>query len=82
MKHTSKITAAALVAILLSLLAACSKRDKVVNVEDDDPEMVAAIAKARSTLPQFWQVFDKPERGDSKFSLKVKITDKKGTEHF
>jgi len=82
MRHTSTITVTALVAILSLLLAACSKRDKVVNVEDDDPEMVAAIAKARSTLPQFWQVFDKPERGESKFSLKVKITDKKGTEHF
>ena len=33
-------------------------------------------------LPQFWQVFDKRERGESKFSLKVKITDKNGTEHF
>src|SRR5262249_51281456 len=27
-------------------------------------------------------VFDKPERGESGFSLKVKITDKGGTEHF
>ena len=78
----NRIPLLALLAILLSLLTACSKRDKVVNVEDDDPEMVAAIAKARDTLPQFWQVFDKRERGESKFSLKVKITDKKGTEHF
>ena len=82
MKRRSTITVTALVAILLSLIVGCSQRDKVVNVEDDDPEMVAAIAKARSTLPQFWQVFDKPERGESKFSLKVKITDKNGTEHF
>src|SRR5262245_14017981 len=72
----------ALVAVLLSLLAACSKRDKVVNVESDDPEMTAAIAKARETLPQFWQVFEKRDRGESNFSLKVKITDKNGTEHF
>ncbi len=64
------------------MFTACSKRDKVVNVQDNDPEMVAAIAKARDTLPQFWQVFEKPERGESGFSLKVKITDKKGTEHF
>jgi uncharacterized protein YegJ (DUF2314 family) len=66
----------------LSLLAGCSPQDRVINVEDDDPAMVAAIAKARSTLPQFWQAFAKPARGESEFSLKVKITDKKGTEHF
>jgi uncharacterized protein YegJ (DUF2314 family) len=68
--------------LLLSLLAACSKRDKVINVEGDDPEMVAAIAAARDTLPHFWQVYDKPARGETNFSLKVKITDKQGTEHF
>lgn len=78
----NRIPLLALLAILLSLLTACSKRDKVVNVEDDDPEMVAAIAEARDTLPQFWQVFDKRERGESDFSLKVKISDKRGTEHF
>ncbi len=78
----NRIPLLALLAILLSLFTACSKRDKVVNVEDDDPEMVAAIAKARDTLPQFWQVFDKRERGESDFAFKVKITYKRGTEHF
>jgi uncharacterized protein YegJ (DUF2314 family) len=68
--------------LLLSLLAACSKRDKVINVEGDDPEMAAAIATARDTLPHFWQVYDKPARGETNFALKVKITDKRGTEHF
>ena len=81
--HTmNRIPIIALLAVLLSLLTGCSKRDKVINVEDDDPEMVAAIAKARATLPQFWQVFEKRERGESMFALKVKITDKRGTEHF
>lgn len=80
----NRISPLALLILGLSftLLTACSKRDKVINVAEDDPEMVAAIAKARDTLPQFWQVFEKPERGESKFSLKVKITDKRGTEHF
>ena len=72
----------AIAALLVSLLSACSKRDKVISVEDDDPEMVAAIAKARETLPQFWQVYDKRERGETDFALKVSITDKAGTEHF
>lgn len=67
---------------ILTLLSACSKRDKAVSVAKDDPQMLAAIAKARETLPQFWTVFDKRERGESGFSLKVKITDKSGSEHF
>lgn len=82
MNHTSHLTLSLVAVGMTLLLAACSKRDKVVSVADDDPEMVAAIAKARATLPQFWQVFEKPERSESGFSLKVKITDKRGTEHF
>jgi uncharacterized protein YegJ (DUF2314 family) len=75
-------SALALIALLLALLPACSKKDPVIGVEDDDPAMTAAISEARATLPQFWQVFEKRERGETDFSLKVRITDKKGTEHF
>ena len=64
----------------LLCFAACSRRDKVINVEEDDPEMVAAIAKARDTLPHFWQVYEKPARGETNFALKLKITDKRGSE--
>jgi len=81
MNRTSRIIAI-LLGMLLSTLAACSSGDKAVKVEADDPEMAAAIAKARSTLPQFWQVFDKRERGESKFSLKVEIKDERGREFF
>ena len=58
-----------------------AKRDKGY-VEDSDPEMAAAIAKAQETLPQFWQVFDKREHGESDFFLVVRITDKGRIEHF
>jgi uncharacterized protein YegJ (DUF2314 family) len=44
--------------------------------------MTAAIAKARETLPQFWQVFEKRERSETDFALKVQVTDPRGTEHF
>jgi uncharacterized protein YegJ (DUF2314 family) len=71
-----------LAGILLACLSGCSERDTVVSVEPDDPEMNAAIAKARETLPQFWETFEKREHGESDFSLKVRITDKRGTEHF
>jgi len=74
-------TALALIGVLLILLPACAKRDKGY-VEDSDPEMAAAIAKAQETLPQFWQVFDKRERGESNFVLVVRITDKGRIEHF
>jgi uncharacterized protein YegJ (DUF2314 family) len=81
MKRTAQI-AWLLVAVLAALLTACSKRDKVVGIGDGDPEMAAAIAKARQTLPQFWQVFDKREHGESNFVLVVRITDKGRIEHF
>ncbi len=51
-------------------------------VADSDPEMAAAIAKAQETLPQFWQVFDTREHGESDFILVVRITDKGRIEHF
>jgi uncharacterized protein YegJ (DUF2314 family) len=82
MKRTSSVLL--MIGVSLALLTGCStKRDKVVKgVEDDDPEMVAAIGKARRTLPQFWQAFDKRDRGETNFSLKIKITDKTRIEHF
>jgi len=74
-------TAGALIGVLLTLLTGCSKRDKGY-VEDSDPEMAAAIAKAQATLPQFWQVFDQRAGGESNFVLVVRITDKGRIEHF
>ena len=67
---------------IAALLSSCSKRDPVIHVEKDDPEMNAAIAKGRETLPKFWQVFRDHPKGESDFALKVKITDEKGTEYF
>ena len=80
MKRTAQI-APLLVAVLVALFTACSKRDKGY-VEDTDPGMAAAIAKAQETLPQFWQVFDNRGRGESNFVLVVRITDKGRIEHF
>jgi uncharacterized protein YegJ (DUF2314 family) len=59
-----------------------SSKDKTISVAGDDAEMNAAIEKARSTLPVFWKTFDKPMNGEYAFSLKVKITDANGIEHF
>jgi uncharacterized protein YegJ (DUF2314 family) len=81
MKGNAQI-ALLLVAVLVTLLTACAKRDKAVGIGDDDPEMAAAIAKAQAALPQFWQVFDKREHCESNFALVVRITDKGRIEHF
>jgi uncharacterized protein YegJ (DUF2314 family) len=62
-------------------LTACAKRDKGY-VEDSDPEMASAIAKAQATLPQFWQSLDRRAHGESNFVLVVRITDKGRIEHF
>lgn len=44
--------------------------------------MNAAIAKARDSLTNFWQAYEKRNHGESDFSLKVKILDKEKVEHF
>lgn len=71
--------------LLLGPLSSCSRKsgeDRIINVEANDAEMEAAIATAREKLPHFWQVFTHPEKGESDFSLKVRIKDSNGTEHF
>jgi uncharacterized protein YegJ (DUF2314 family) len=71
--------------LLLAFLSSCSdgnNKDKVINVAEDDPDMSVAITKARSLLPQFWQVFGHHEHGETDFCLKFKITDNGQTEHF
>jgi uncharacterized protein YegJ (DUF2314 family) len=70
--------------VLAVSVVACSERerDQVVHVAPDDPEMLGAIAHARSRLPAFWQVFERPEGGESNFALKVLVTDKADAEYF
>jgi uncharacterized protein YegJ (DUF2314 family) len=67
--------------VLFTLFAACANRDKGY-VEDSDPEMAAAIARAQATLPQFWHAFDTREHGESNFVLVVRITHQGHIEHF
>jgi len=70
-----------LLTVLTALFSGCGHRDKGY-VEDTDPEMAAAIAKAQETLPQFWQAFEQRSPGESNFTLVVRITDKDRIEHF
>lgn len=61
-------------------------QDKTIEVETDDPEMTAAIAKARGSLADFWARFERPAAGERDFALKVAIPYGSGadasTEHF
>ncbi|NJM29444.1 MAG: DUF2314 domain-containing protein [Rhizobiales bacterium] len=56
--------------------------DKVIKFDARDPEMNAAIMKAREALPGFWQKFAQPGPGENEFYLKVMIVEDGGSEHF
>src|SRR5262245_46317974 len=45
-------------------------RSPVYDVANGDPEMAAAIAKARSTLPVFWASYEAPKASEEGHSLK------------
>jgi uncharacterized protein YegJ (DUF2314 family) len=77
--HFAQLVAMTLAAMLLC--AGCVQKPEIAFVPDDDPEMAAAIAKARNTLPQFWSVFENPTQGEKDFALKVRFTDAKGYEN-
>ena len=66
---------------LLAAAPAFAQTD-IINVENDDPVMEAAIDKARSGLPQFWETFAAPAANEADFSLKLGIVDGQHTEHF
>lgn len=81
------ITCGILIAALTACLApespaADASEDPVIDVSADDPEMNAAIAQARESLPHFWQVFKNPAQGESDFALKVRIEDGNNVEFF
>jgi len=80
MKGIAQVTLV-VIAVTTVLFSGCAHRDKGY-VEDTDPEMAAAIAKAQATLPQFWQAFDQRAHGESNFVLVVRIKDKGRIEHF
>jgi uncharacterized protein YegJ (DUF2314 family) len=58
------------------------KKEKVSEIEDNDPEMVEAIAKARAKLPDFWEKFDHSKWNEAEFSLRVRVKDDNGVELF
>lgn len=48
-------------------------RSPIVDVSSGNPEMNAAIAKARATLPTFWASYETPKSSETGHSLKVRF---------
>jgi uncharacterized protein YegJ (DUF2314 family) len=71
------LCAACLVITMLAVGATLSplqaQRSTVIGVPNDDAAMAAAIAKARTSLPEFWQSFAAPKAGEEGFAVKVRF---------
>ena len=55
--------------------------DSIVSVPDDDPDMAAAIQKAKETLPDFVGILQTPTTGERFLLLKAKFVDGVDIEH-
>jgi uncharacterized protein YegJ (DUF2314 family) len=64
----------------LSALAGCGKPETFTD-EFDPVEMQRAIGQAQATFDEFVARARNPQPGDEAFSVKVKLSDSKGTEH-
>jgi uncharacterized protein YegJ (DUF2314 family) len=72
----SNLTAVmAILAVLAAATVSVRAEDgsPVVDVRSGDPEMNAAIAQARATLPKFWASFGAPQPSETGYSLKVRF---------
>ena len=72
---SSLITAIATLAMLgtATMSARAEGRSPVIDVRTGDPEMNAAIAQGRATLPKFWASYDAPKTSETGHSLKVRF---------
>ena len=59
-----------------------ASRDGIVNVAKGDPDMAAAMRRARASLPEFLALTDAPRPGMSGFSVKVAVHEGDRTEYF
>ncbi len=59
-----------------------ASRDAVVNVAKGDPDMLAAIGRARASLPQFLALAQAPPHGTSGYSVKIRVPEGTNAEYF
>lgn len=74
---------AAFVGVLLvttPVVSACAQAEDLIVVPVEDPQVDAAIAEARKTLPIFWGKFDANLAGYDRFALKVGLPTGGGAE--
>ena len=72
---SSLITIMAAVAVLgaATVGVRADDRSPVVDVRTGDPEMNAAIAQGRATLPKFWVSYEAPKPSETGHSVKVRF---------
>ena len=83
----SKCLVVAVAAAVLALFGSpaavrAQDRSPVIDFSTANPEMNAAIAKGRATLPTFWASYDAPKSSETGHSLKVRFPSaRRGGEH-
>ena len=59
-----------------------ASRDEVFNIPQGDPEMAAAMRKARASLPEFFKLVASPKPSMKNFQVKVGVRHSTGHEYF
>jgi uncharacterized protein YegJ (DUF2314 family) len=73
-KHFKTVVLIALTAVAIAGAPTHRARaENVVHLPGDNPEMAAAIAKARASLPVFWKSYKVPKPSESEHLLKVRF---------
>ena len=78
---TAAFVALLSIATVSPITPALALEDHVVMVPSDDKAMAKAISRARETIDVYWAAANDP-KGRKGFAVKVKISDKNGSEHF
>jgi uncharacterized protein YegJ (DUF2314 family) len=80
LKQAAVVALAALLGAAVLLMDASAQdrsqnndRSPIVDIANGNPEMAAAIVKARATLPAFWASWEAPKASETGFSLKVRF---------
>jgi uncharacterized protein YegJ (DUF2314 family) len=76
MKFLALLLAVVCALVVLPVAAQDRPRSSTfIATPDEDPEMDAAISKARADIDRFWQVLESPQNGEQGFAVKRKFVD-------
>ena len=81
-RHTSSMRLGVFLLVFLAASVFARDENEVVFAKDSDPDMVAAIKKARETLDEFLAISAKAPANTSGFKLKVMVKEGEDVEHF